>query len=114
MADYFSDRENGPCVRTEPVISHTVWAGPVVTVQALANSGAFGLRSSERCQDGQAICGCGSDALAASVTAEMPGLNRPLETSRLGVQIGRWPAGAQSMKWIHLNVAPHHGGCETC
>lgn len=83
MTDYFSDRENGPRARTEQVISPTVWAGLVGTVQALINSGAFGLRFPERCPDGQAVCGCDSDALAASVIAEMPGLTWPLETTRL-------------------------------
>ncbi|MEK7414769.1 MAG: hypothetical protein AAB263_15755, partial [Planctomycetota bacterium] len=48
---------------------------------ALVNSGAFGLRFPERCPDGQAICGCDSDAFAASVIAEMPGLAWPLETT---------------------------------
>ena len=80
MNDYFSDRENGPRVRTEQVISPAVWAGLVATVQALINSGAFGLRFPERCPDGQAVCGCDTDALAASVIAEMPGLAWPLET----------------------------------
>jgi hypothetical protein len=78
--DYFSDRENGPRARTEQVISPAVWAGLVATVQALINSGAFGLRFPERCPDGQAVCGCDTDALAASVIAEMPGLAWPLET----------------------------------
>lgn len=80
MNDYFSDRENGPRARTEHVISPVVWAGLVATVQALINSGAFGLRFPERCPDGQAVCGCDTDALAASVIAEMPGLAWPLET----------------------------------
>jgi hypothetical protein len=106
MADYFSDREKGPRARTEQVISPTVWAGLAATVQALVNSGAFGLRFPARCPDGHAVCGSDPDALAASVTAEMPGLNWPLEATRLGIQIGRWPAGAQVMKWIRLNVAP--------
>jgi hypothetical protein len=78
--DYFSDRENGPRARTEQVISPAVWAGLVATVQALINSGAFGLRFPERCPDGQAVCGCDTDALAASVIAEMPGFAWPLET----------------------------------
>ncbi len=80
MNDYFSDRENGPRARTEQVISPAVWAGLVATVQALINSGAFGLRFPERCPEGQAVCGCDTDALAASVIAEMPGLAWPLET----------------------------------
>lgn len=80
MSDYFSDRQNGPRARTEQVISPTVWAGLVATVQALINSAAFGLRFPERCPDGQAICGSDSDALAATVSAEMPGLAWPLET----------------------------------
>lgn len=80
MSDYFSDRQNGSRARTEQVISPTVWAGLVATVQALINSGAFGLRFPERCPDGQATCGGDSDALAASVSAEMPGLTWPLET----------------------------------
>ncbi len=83
MNDYFSDRENGPRARTEQIISPEVWAGLVATVQALVNSGAFGLRFPERCPDGQAICGCDEDVIAASVIAEMPGLTWPLETSRL-------------------------------
>ncbi len=83
MNDYFSDRENGPRARTEQVISPEVWAGLVATVQALVNSGAFGLRFPERCPDGQAICGCDENVIAASVIAEMPGLTWPLETSRL-------------------------------
>ncbi|MDP1862507.1 MAG: hypothetical protein Q8K52_01200 [Thiobacillus sp.] len=74
MTDYFSDRENGPRARTEQVISPAVWAGLVGTVQALINSGAFGLRFSARCPDRQALCGCDSAASAASVIAEMPGL----------------------------------------
>jgi len=83
VSDYFSDRENGPRARTEQFISPVVWAGVVATVQALINSGAFGLHFPERCPDGQAICGCDQDAIAASVVAEMPGLTWPLETSRL-------------------------------
>ena len=83
MSDYFSDRENGPRARTEQFISPVVWAGVVATVQALINSGAFGLHFPERCPDGPAICGCDQDAIAASVVAEMPGLTWPLETSRL-------------------------------
>ncbi|MDY0012201.1 MAG: hypothetical protein RBS40_04840 [Rhodocyclaceae bacterium] len=83
MNDYFSDRENGPRARTEQVISPAVWAGLVATVQALINSGAFGLRFPERCPDGQAVCGCDADALAAAVVAEMPGLAWPLETTRM-------------------------------
>ncbi len=83
MNDYFSDRENGPRARTEQVISPAVWAGLVATVQALINSGAFGLRFPARCPDGQAVCGCDTDALAASVIAEMPGLAWPLETTCL-------------------------------
>jgi AbiJ-like protein len=81
--DYFSDRENGPRARTEQVISPAVWAGLVATVQAIINSGAFGLRFPDRCPDGQAICGCDADALAAAVIAEMPGLAWPLETTRI-------------------------------
>lgn len=83
MSDYFSDRENGPRARTEQVISPIVWAGVVAMVQALVNSGAFGLRFPERCPDGQAVCGSDLDALAASIVAEMPGLVWPLETSCL-------------------------------
>jgi hypothetical protein len=48
MSDYFSDRENGPRARTDQIISPVVWAGLVGTVQALVNSGAFGLRFPER------------------------------------------------------------------
>ncbi len=81
--DYFSDRENGPRARTEQVISPPVWAGLVATVQALINSGAFGLHFPDRCPDGQAVCGCDADALAAAVIAEMPGLAWPLETTRM-------------------------------
>lgn len=90
MSDYFSDRENGPRARTEQTISPEVWAGLVATVQALINSGAFGLRFPERCPDGQAICGCDTDVLAASVKAEMPGLAWPLETSS-AVEDGFFP-----------------------
>ena len=79
--DYFSDQENGPRVRTEQVISPTVWAGLVGTVQASINSAAFGLRFPERCPDGQAICGYDPDSSAAAVIAEMPGLAWPLETT---------------------------------
>jgi hypothetical protein len=80
MSDYFSDRQNGARPRTEQVVSPTVWAGLVATVQALINSSAFGLRFPERCPDGQATCGGDADAFAASVSAEIPGLAWPLET----------------------------------
>lgn len=83
MSDYFSDRQNGPRARTGQVISPTVWAGLVATVQALINSGAFGLRFPELCPDGQATCGGDAVALAASVSAEMPGLAWPLETASI-------------------------------
>lgn len=83
MNDYFSDRENGPRARTEQVIMPTVWAGLVGTVQALINSGAFGLRFPERCPDGQAVCGSDTDAFAATVKAEMPDLSWPLETTQV-------------------------------
>lgn len=81
MTGYFIDRENGPRARTEQVISPTVWVGLAGTVQALINSGAFGLRFPERCAEGQAICGSDSDAFAASVIVEMPGLAWTLETT---------------------------------
>lgn len=68
-----------PRARSDQVISPTVWPGLVGTVQALINSGVFALRFPERCPDGQAICGCDSDAFAASVIAEIPGLAWPLE-----------------------------------
>lgn len=97
MSDYFSDRENGPRARTDQVISPVVWAGLVGTVQALVNSGAFGLRFPERCLDGQAICGSDSGALAACLVAEMPGLAWPLETTRVE-QEGFFPQ--------HLPFAP--------
>ena len=67
MNDYFSDRENGPRARTEQVISPEVWAGLVATVQALVNSGAFGLCFPERCPDGQAIAAKETTRLAISV-----------------------------------------------
>ena len=83
MNEYFNDRENSPRARTDQMISPAVWKGLVGTVQALVNSGAFGLRFPERCPDGQAVCGSDSGALAASVIAEMPGLAWPLETTRV-------------------------------
>ena len=83
MSDHFSDRELGAPPRNETELSPTVWAGVVALVSAMINSGAFGLHFPERCPDGQAICGCDQDAIAASVVAEMPGLTWPLETSRL-------------------------------
>jgi hypothetical protein len=83
MSDYFSDRENGPRARTEQTISPTVWAGLVAMVQALANNGGFGFRFPERCPDGHAICGCDAEALGVTVTAEMPGLTWPLETTQV-------------------------------
>ncbi|MEJ6007754.1 hypothetical protein WG899_19570 [Paucibacter sp. AS339] len=82
MHDYFSDRENGPRARTETTISPVVWAGIVALVQGMLNSGAFGFRFPERCPDGQAICGCDTTSLTATVAAEMPGLAWPLETTR--------------------------------
>jgi len=78
IVDYFSDRENGPRALREQVISPTVWAGLVGTVQALINSASFGLQFPARCPDGQAICGCDPDSLAAAVIAEMPGLVWPV------------------------------------
>lgn len=114
MADYFSDRENGPRARTEQVISPTVWAGLVGTVQALIYSGAFGLRFPERCPDGQAICGCDSDAFAASVIAEMPGLAWPFETTCMkeeGFLSQRQPFAPDTLlildfiEFIHASVA---------
>lgn len=85
MSDYFSDRENGPRARAEQVITPTVWAAVAATVQGLMNSGALAHRFPERCPDGQAICGCDEGALAASVMAEMPGLEWPLQiTAEVG------------------------------
>lgn len=81
MSDYFSDRENGPRARTEQVITPTVWAAVVATVQGLVNGGALAQRFPERCPDGSAICGCDESALAASVMAEMPGLAWPLQVT---------------------------------
>jgi hypothetical protein len=82
MIDYFSDRENGPVARTEEVITPTVWAAIVATVQGLLNSGAFGQRFPERCADGQAVCGCDEAAFGAAVVAEISGLQWPLQTIR--------------------------------
>ncbi len=114
MGDYFSDRQNGPRARTEQVISPTVWAGLVATVQALINSGAFGLRFPERCPDGQATCGGDLDALADSVSAEMPGLAWPLETASVegeGYFSERQPFAPDTLlvldfiEFVHASVA---------
>lgn len=114
MSDYFSDRQNGPRARTEQVISPTVWAGLVATVQALINSGAFGLRFPERCPDGQATCGGDAVALAASVSAEMPGLAWPLETASIdgeGYFAERQPFAPDTLlvldfiEFVHASVA---------
>lgn len=110
MSDYFSDRQNGPRARTEQVISPTVWAGLVATVKTLINSGAFGLRFPERCPDGQATCGGDADALAASVSAEMPGLAWPLETVK-GCFAERKPFAPDTLlvldfiEFVHASVA---------
>lgn len=82
MSDYFSDREFGVRARVEQVISPTLWAAIVATVQSLINSGAFGLRFPERCPDGPAVCGCDESALGASVAGEMPGLAWPLQVTQ--------------------------------
>ncbi|MCK4123160.1 hypothetical protein HFK83_12390 [Ralstonia pseudosolanacearum] len=114
MSDYFSDRQNGPRARTEQVISPTVWAGLVATVQALINSGAFGLRFPERCPDGQATCGGDAVALAASVSAEMLGLAWPLETASIdgeGYFAERQPFAPDTLlvldfiEFVHASVA---------
>ncbi|GGI20488.1 AbiJ-NTD4 domain-containing protein [Oxalicibacterium faecigallinarum] len=114
MSDYFSDRQNGPRARTEQVISPTVWAGLVATVQALINSGAFGLRFPERCPDGQATCGGDAVALAASVSAEIPGLAWPLETASIdgeGYFAKRQPFAPDTLlvldfiEFVHASVA---------
>lgn len=114
ISDYFSDRQNGPRARTEQVISPTVWGGLVATVQALINSGAFGLRFPERCPDGQATCGGDVDALAASVSAEMPGLAWPLEAVSLdgeGYFAKRQPFAPDTLlvldfiEFVHASVA---------
>ncbi|NIJ76426.1 hypothetical protein FHT08_001474 [Xanthomonas campestris] len=114
MSDYFSDRQNGPRARTEQVISPTVWAGLVATVQALINSGAFGLRFPERCPDGQATCGGDAVAFAASVSAEMPGLAWPLETASIdgeGYFAERQPFAPDTLlvldfiEFVHASVA---------
>jgi hypothetical protein len=65
MSDYFSDRENGSRARTDQVISPIVWAGLVGTVQALINSGAFGLRFPEQCP-------CFPEKLAVASLSERP------------------------------------------
>lgn len=114
MSDYFSERQNGPRARIEQVISPTVWAGLVATVQALINSGAFGLRFPERCLDGQATCGGDTVALAASVSAEMPGLAWPLETFSIdgqGYFAERQPFAPDTLlvldflEFVHASVA---------
>lgn len=114
MSDYFSDRQNGPRARTEQVISPTVWAGLVATVQALINSGAFGLRFPDRCPDGQATCGGDAVALAASVSAEIPGLAWPLETASIdgeGYFAERQPFAPDTLlvldfiEFVHASVA---------
>lgn len=114
MSDYFSDRQNGPRARTEQVISPTVWAGLVATVHALINSGAFGLRFPERCPDGQATCGGDAVALAASVSAEIPGLAWPLETASIdgeGYFAERQPFAPDTLlvldfiEFVHASVA---------
>lgn len=93
MGDYFSDRENGPRPRIQHEISSDVWAGLVALIDNLLNSGAFGYRFPERCPDGQVVCGCNEAALGATVRAEMPGLEWPLQATRYDENM-RW-AGPQ-------------------
>lgn len=89
MGDYFSDRENGPRPRIHHDIDPDVWAGLVALVDNLLNSAAFGYRFPERCPDGQIVCGCNEAALGAAIRAEMPGLDWPLQATKIDEQI-RW------------------------
>jgi hypothetical protein len=81
MADYFSDREQGPRPRTEETISPAVWGGVVALVQPLITTGAFGSRFPEPCPDGHGPIGTDERALSLAVQAELPGLTWPLETT---------------------------------
>lgn len=78
MANYFSDREQGPRPRTEEVVSPVVWGGVVVLVQSLISTGAFGARFPELCPDGHGPIGTDENALSLAVQAEMPRLSWPL------------------------------------
>lgn len=80
--DYFSDRENGPVARTDQSISPVAWAGIVALVQAYIANGGFGYRFPQTCPDGNAPWGTDSDALGANISALMPGLDWPLQTTQ--------------------------------
>jgi hypothetical protein len=84
VADYFSDRENGPVPRIDQEIPPIAWAAIVVLVQAYIANGGFGFRFPVNCPDGAIPYGTDESRLGAAVRAMMPGLEWPLQTARIG------------------------------
>src|SRR5690349_6657306 len=89
VMEYFSEKELGPKARTSEAITHTVWAGIVVTVQKLAACGAFGLHFPLECLDGRGTVGTDEKAFGQAAQVEVPGLDWPLVTER---QQTDWPS----------------------
>lgn len=81
MTDYFSDREQGPRLRTEEIMAPVAWGGVVGLIQSLISTGAFAARFPAVCPDGQGPIGTDENSLSLTVHAEMPGLSWPLKTT---------------------------------
>jgi hypothetical protein len=71
MADYFSDREQGPRPRTEEVISVAAWGGVVGLVRSLISTGAFGSNGWSAIFAKYADTGSGMQPIAEPVAADI-------------------------------------------
>lgn len=80
--DYFSDKEQGSKQRTTENITTTVWGGIVALIQRLLDSGAFGEKYPQKCEDGGDIIGNDEHVFSLAIQAEIPAIEWPLKTVR--------------------------------
>lgn len=79
MTNYFTDRENGPKVRSAETINDRVWRGIYALIQSRLSDGGFGYRFPDQCPDGNGPIGCDWRAFERLLQAEVPDIEWPLD-----------------------------------
>lgn len=84
MSDFFTDREYGPSPRHTETIGEPLWLAIRSMIDLKIDDGSFGYRFPAICTDpGRQPCGCDERAFGATLVAEVPWLEWPLQRNEL-------------------------------
>jgi hypothetical protein len=101
MAQYFSEREQGPKPRITSEVTKVAWGGIVALVNSLMSNGAFGNSFPDNCPDGYGVVGTQSYEMGLAIQAEIPGLHWPIDPE----SIPDVPTVMDLSEFAHAHVA---------